>query len=354
MLSVGEDRGLSNLKLKRNVEALVEEFNKAEGEVCAAVKMTKKDSVVVALCTPLMKRVHIHLDNCGEVCFLDTPNASFSTDCQPYFLISHSIAGGLPLGVAIINKVNEDTLFEAFELLKTILPVNAFGGRNLLGPKIVLTRRSQLEQNSLARAFPLVTTIVCCFHLIQSVWHSILLKNVRSDEHRARMMKLLKNMVHANSQAEMYQRMMDMVDDSVVSQYPSFKMYVINEVYGCREDWFDRWEKHVNLRSTYYKHILTHSRQVLGDKIMHRCRTYNIPRLFHFFMTRLDSYYRHRLEGIIHKKILMQSYKYMPIETLLDHDQSVKVCIISEIIMFDEYEILGGLIVYCKNVYNIH
>lgn len=328
MLSLGEDRALSSLKLKRNLESLVEEFNRSEGEVCAAVKVTKQDSVVVALCTPLMKRVHIHLDNCGEVCFLDTPSASFSTDCRPYFFISHSVAGGLPLGVAIIDKVNEDTLFEAFELLKTILPVNAFGGRNLLGPKIILTRRSQIEQNSLARAFPLVTTIVCCLHLIQSVWHSVLLKSITSDSHRARLMKLLKNMVHANSQVEMYQRMTQMLEDSVVSKYPSFKTYVINEVYGRREDWLDRWEKHVNLRSTYYKHIFTLSRQVLGDKIMHRCRTYNMPRLFHFFMTRLDNYYKHRLEGIISGKPVMQTYKYMPIATVVDHDKNVKVGVI--------------------------
>lgn len=328
MLSLSQDRVLSALKRKRNLEILVEEYNKSEGEVCAALKVTRQDGIVVALCTPLMKRVHTHLQHCGELCFLDTPCTSLSTECRIYFILSHSVAGGLPLGVTIVDKVNEDTLYESFELLKTVLPVSAFGGRNLLGPKVILTSRSQVEQKSLTRAFPLVTAIVCCLHLIQSTWQSVLLKDVKLDRHRARLLQLLKDIVYTDSHGEMCQKMMCLLQDPLVSMYPTFKTYVMNEVFSHHEKWMIVLGKHINLRRTYNKNIFTVSHQVLNDKIMYRCTTFTMPRLFHFFMTRLDNYYKHRLEGIISNKPDMQSYKYKPVSTFVDHDKDMKVILI--------------------------
>ncbi|XP_042882045.1 uncharacterized protein LOC122259362 [Penaeus japonicus] len=272
-----------------------------------------------------MKRVHTHLQHCGELCFLDTPCTSLSTECRIYFILSHSVAGGLPLGVTIVDKVNEDTLYESFELLKTVLPVSAFGGRNLLGPKVILTSRSQVEQKSLTRAFPLVTAIVCCLHLIQSTWQSVLLKDVKLDRHRARLLQLLKDIVYTDSHGEMCQKMMCLLQDPLVSMYPTFKTYVMNEVFSHHEKWMIVLGKHINLRSTYNKNIFTVSHQVLNDKIMYRCTTFTMPRLFHFFMTRLDNYYKHRLEGIISNKPDMQSYKYKPVSTFVDHDKDMKL-----------------------------
>ena len=60
----------------------------------------------------------------------------------------------LPLGLFITSDELEVTLEKVINLLKTILPENAFFGRDLLGPILFLTDDSNAERNALKTCWP--------------------------------------------------------------------------------------------------------------------------------------------------------------------------------------------------------
>ena len=87
-----------------------------------------------------------------------------------FLLLTHSCAGGLPLGILICQSEDQQTIFEGLELLKNIVGEKAFAGRGQAGPQIFLTDDCRAERGALGQAFPDATLLLCSFHLLQAVW----------------------------------------------------------------------------------------------------------------------------------------------------------------------------------------
>ena len=87
-----------------------------------------------------------------------------------FLFLTHSPTGGLPLGVVITQNEQEGTLNRAFELLKTLLPADAFGGRGSNGPAAFITDDCLAERKALHSVFPQAVLLLCTFHLLQAVW----------------------------------------------------------------------------------------------------------------------------------------------------------------------------------------
>lgn len=56
----------------QDLEQSLETYNKEQGDVCARMCKTTDNQVVIAICTPLMKRVHARLRESGEMVFVDS------------------------------------------------------------------------------------------------------------------------------------------------------------------------------------------------------------------------------------------------------------------------------------------
>lgn len=87
-----------------------------------------------------------------------------------FLLLTHSTAGGLPLGVIITTSESQRTITAGLKLLMTILPEDAFYGRGELGPQVVMTDDCKALRQALQNAFPQTTPLLCVFHMLQAMW----------------------------------------------------------------------------------------------------------------------------------------------------------------------------------------
>eukprot|EP00118_Oscarella_pearsei_P016738 m.162025 g.162025 ORF g.162025 m.162025 type:complete len:100 (+) comp38826_c0_seq12:282-581(+) len=73
-----------------------------------------------------------------------------STSSLDRLNLSRHPAGGLPLGAVITSDEKEETIAKGFEMLKEVLPENAFHKRGpSLGPLLLMTDDSTTERAAL-------------------------------------------------------------------------------------------------------------------------------------------------------------------------------------------------------------
>ena len=136
-----------------------------------AKRKEREVPMVVAICTPLMSRVHQYIQQAGEMLFCNSTTLDrFNTSL---FVLSTSHAcGGLPLGAIITSDEQEETITQGLELLQQkVLPEEAFykrGGKE--GPAIVMTDDSSAERNALHQVWPHAWLLLCIFHFLQCKW----------------------------------------------------------------------------------------------------------------------------------------------------------------------------------------
>ena len=53
-------------------DKIISQYNNEVGSVCAKMEQTTGDQLIVAICTPLMKRVHTMVKHSGELVFIDS------------------------------------------------------------------------------------------------------------------------------------------------------------------------------------------------------------------------------------------------------------------------------------------
>ena len=96
--------------------------------------------MILAVCTPLMRRVHENIQQAGEMTFCDATSSLDRFNTSLFILSTSHPASGLPLGVIITSDEQEETISQRLELLKEVLPKHSFYGRGVeRGPGITMT-----------------------------------------------------------------------------------------------------------------------------------------------------------------------------------------------------------------------
>ena len=75
----------------------------------------------VAICTPLMARVHQTVPQAGEMMFVDSSSSMDRYNLSTFILSTSHCGGGLPLGVMITSNEAAPTIQGCLSQLKTIL-----------------------------------------------------------------------------------------------------------------------------------------------------------------------------------------------------------------------------------------
>ncbi|KAJ1518955.1 hypothetical protein ONE63_011443 [Megalurothrips usitatus] len=155
----------------KSLSEAIDKYNAEVGSVCAIVETCRGDDLIIAFCSPLMKRVHQHLKSSGEINFLDSGGSMDRHNSRIFTFLAPSVAGALPLGMIITSSESEDVLSEGMRLLKSILPPDAFYGRGPdRGPEVIMTDDSKSERNSLENSWPGIILLLCFFHVLQAFW----------------------------------------------------------------------------------------------------------------------------------------------------------------------------------------
>ena len=148
----------------------VREYNEKHGETLCVIEQTDEDTIV-AVCDKLSRRVHEIVPQAGDVVYVDATSNLDLQDSKLVKLMTCSPAGGIPLGFVITSSESKKSLKKSFEMLKTVLPENAFykKGREK-GPTIFMTDDADAEIDALKTVWPNAILLLCIWHVLNAVW----------------------------------------------------------------------------------------------------------------------------------------------------------------------------------------
>ncbi|XP_073334841.1 uncharacterized protein [Pagrus major] len=272
----------------KDLEQKLDEYNKEQGDVCARMSQTSDNQLVIAMCTPMMRRVHARLRESGEMMFVDS-SGNDRHNHHLFLLLTPSSAGSLPLGVFITTSKTQQTISAALELLQTVFPPDRFFGHPD-GPLVVMTGDCSALRQALTGAFPKATLVHCVSTLFQAMWRWLWSSsNGVPKQHKPHLLKSFRDLVCASTPAalrEVYTRLM--VDD-IALQHTKFVRHM-QEVYKRRDEWaqLPTGGNHTNV---YVESAIG----VVKERLLHRLKAYSVTQLVDFVVTRLEAHYIHRL-----------------------------------------------------------
>jgi hypothetical protein len=113
-----------------------------------------KDNLLVAICTPLMRRAHTLLE-AGELVFVDSVGNFDREGLRVFHFMTYTKAGGVTLGVVITSSESLPIVIAGFKMLKTLMGDACFYGRGSdAGPQNFITDDSRGEKHALKVVWP--------------------------------------------------------------------------------------------------------------------------------------------------------------------------------------------------------
>ncbi|XP_034242704.1 uncharacterized protein LOC117646104 [Thrips palmi] len=296
------------------------DYNKANNSVCCKVELVD-NHLVVAICTPLMSRVHTLIKASSEIMFVDSSGSMDSLNCRVFLMLTSSVAGGLPLGVLITTSESEKVVSAALELWKTLLPEKAFYGRGAsIGPKLIMTDDATAERNALQMSFMTCILLLCLFHVLQAFWRFVWAReqNVPKDK-RSELFYLFKDLVYAEDEETFACRLKDAMDSEELNKYPKVKGHLQKYIPRASE-WALCMRSNLITRGHNTDNICEAGIKVLKDKVFHRLKAFNPVQLCDFILTRYDNYLQNRIIDVINNRAINQvkSRFYIRPEKLTD------------------------------------
>lgn len=177
--------------------------------------------LILAICTPLMSRVHQYIQQSKELVFIDA-SSSFDDFYNPLFVIStSSAAGGLPLGILATSAESADVIHKGMTTLKELFPKSAFYGNG--HPTNIIIDDSSAERDGLKQTRPSSNIFMCTFHFLQSMWRWLLSnKNGIHKDERQMLMNLLRKLVYSKKETELNDEYQQFTRNAMVKKYPNF------------------------------------------------------------------------------------------------------------------------------------
>ena len=261
------------------------------------------DGVIVALCTPLMKRVHSLIKNSGEMMFMDAGGCMDRLNYRVFLLLTHSPAGGLPIGVLITPNEQCQTISRALLLYQSMLDDSAFFGRGAQGPVVIMTDDCASLRQALSGSYPGAKLLLCIFHMLQAHWRylwaadSKVLKN-----YRQHLFHILKGMVYAESEGELEKQFEAAMTDPTTCNHPRVKGHLA-DLYDRRSEWALCCRSDLPVRNNNTNNYCEAAMRVMKDSVLHRSKAFNVQQLLAFIITRLDSHYQRRLLDVANNRL---------------------------------------------------
>ena len=213
-------------------KAIVQRFCKGSK---AKVDCDVEQPLILAICTPLMSRVHQHIYQSKELVFVDA-SSSFEDYNNPLFVMStSSAAGGLPLGIVVTSAESTDVIRTGMTALKELFPELAFYGNGY--PANIIIDDSSAERKGLKQTWPSSTIFMCTFHFLQSMWRWLLCsRNGINKDERQYLMNSVRKLVYANKETELNAEYQQFTNNTAVKQYPNFVAHM-EGYWKRRKEW---------------------------------------------------------------------------------------------------------------------
>lgn len=158
---------LSGEQMFADLAKFVDTYNdNVQGGCCHFGKID--DHYFVAVCTPLMARVHEKVPQTSEVLLVDASGGMDRQKHRVYMFVTPTVAGGLPVGAIVADCERQDVFSAALTALNGIMPEGKFFGCGK--PSVIITDNDLKERTPLSTVFPDSTLLLCQFHVLKSMW----------------------------------------------------------------------------------------------------------------------------------------------------------------------------------------
>lgn len=268
-------------------------YNTDFGKKCV-VSGILDDKPVVALCTPVMQRIHKLCPNSGELVFIDSSGCLDKDNHRVFMLMTHSAGGGLPLGCFITSSESEKAIRYGLELLTSIIET-PFYGRGY--PAVFMTDDCTAERNAIRSVYPSSKRMLCTFHVLQALWrwlhdgtHGVRLI------HRQEIMQMVKNMMYAPCEESLWQQLEKLYALSHVAENAALVGH-LKKLYERRGEWCLCYRSQLH-RGNHTNNHMESGFRILKERIFHRLKAYNLPQLTDFIVRRWSAHYIRKLLDI--------------------------------------------------------
>lgn len=288
----------------KSLEEFVAEYNSKCNEKCAVVKLLNdnSNSLVVALVTPLMKRCHRELIQSGRLAFIDTDKVDYLR-CRVYLLLTHSVAGGLPLGVLITSSDCATVVLQALRLFINLLSDQGFSGRGAAGPAVFMTQDDITQHDALMTAFPEAGLVMCPYHVVQTAWECLCDSQACVDSgNRQELFEMVKEMVLARSSSDLEEKYRKLM----TSPQAQFSLKFFNhmeQLYTRKYEWALCLREDLLDRIGSINNTFNLTMESLKDKVLHQTKACTMVQLLEFLTIDMEEYYEKKVHYIADNKI---------------------------------------------------
>ncbi|KAK3926335.1 Protein FAR-RED ELONGATED HYPOCOTYL 3 [Frankliniella fusca] len=288
-----------------SLEDFIRKFNESQGSKCAVMQKLDEKDLIVAICTPLMKRIHSRLRSAGEIMFVDSSGTMDVLNTRVFVLLCPSIAGALPLGILLVSSEAEMVIKAALDLWMSLLPDdNSFGGRGKQGPKIIMTDDSSAERNSLRAVFPDSVLLLCIFHVLQAYWRYVWNTDHKVDKNdRADVYFPFRETLYCLDPEEFKSLWAKMIDLPAVKNNPYLVKH-LNDLKSRVPEWALHMRTDLLVRGHNTNNYAEATMRILKDLICHRTKAFSPVQLLDFLVTRYVSYLERRIVDVINNRVV--------------------------------------------------
>ena len=266
----------------------------------------------------------LQVKQASELVFVDSSSNMEELNLQVFLIVTHSVAGALPLGILIVSDERTSTLVRGFTFLKSCMGVGAFYDRKDLGPMVIMTDNCSELRNALRIVWP-ESRLLCIFHLMQQIWRWLHEKknSIRKD-HRPEILKLVKAIVYASNEDDVSEKTNQLLQDSLLEIYPNANEY-FNNVLDISGSWALAYRSDILVRGNNTNNYVEAQFLVIKDEILNRVKEYNVLGLVDKLTINLEAHYQAKLLSIaegsfdgIYSGRFMGVVKNMPPVNVLD------------------------------------
>lgn len=311
------ERQISQLNAEMTTSATTDPHHSSV-ERYIALEVVDND-VIIAVCTPLMKRVHRYTKHSGEIVFMDAGGNMDRHNMRVFLLMTFSPTGGLPLGVLITTNERTDTITRALKLYTTLLDNLAFSRQGSKGPAVFMTDDCTAERCALHAVYPEATLLLCIFHVLQAFWRFLWDSNTGVPKNnRQHLFALLKGMVYATSDDALLEMFTKATADSLYMSYPKVHAHIVS-LYDRRQEWALCCRQDLPVRSNNTNNYCERAMRVLKDNILHRTKAFNVPQLLDFIVRRFEAFYARKLQDVANNRLdNIRNSRFLPVATNID------------------------------------
>lgn len=193
--------------------------------------------------------------------------------------MTHSTAGGLPLGILITTSENQATITAALQLLNSVLPAERFFGCREDGPRVILTDDCLALQQALNAVYPGATLILCVFHLLQAMWRWLWNShNGVAKDHRSYLMSSFRRIVYAGTPSSLEEGYKVLTQDPTAQKYLKFLQHLA-EIFKRKEEWAICFQSELPTRGNHTNNYVESAMRILKEKVIYRLKAYNVTQM---------------------------------------------------------------------------